>query len=375
MLRCVFNITIQQVPNATFTTRNGSLLFNFVTELEAEDSWKDLTNKGKITLPKNVYVRNQFNQLVQLAGTNVNLGGFSATPPILLRGDSVTIVTGYRYFDGRSIERTVTNPIFTGFISRVTSKKPFTLELEDNMWKLKQIPAPNKVFSFKTYTLESILQELLSGTGFTVNVLSNTTLGTGINMGNFQTKNETVAEVLARIRKDYHFESYFRGNELRCGPLVYLPSEAVDQTFIFQENIIDDELEYQRKDDITLSAIAYSVNKNEATVQTKDGHIKTTKTRLEALVIYKNGQFIATVKSAGQKADFAPNTEGERRTLYFWNVTGWQTQLVALAEAELQKYYYTGFRGKFYHVRYTLRPPGRQCKDLGPGPAGKKWPL
>lgn len=352
MLRCLTNITIAQTPNSTFPTRKGTLIFDFCNAIEAEDSWMDLTNKGNVTLPKNVKVRNEVTgSVTQMAGTNTNLGGFSANPPLFLRGDVVKITAGYRYFDSRGVEKDIINPIFTGFISSVTSKKPFELELEDNMWKLKQVPAPNKVFSFKIYTLETILQELLQGTGFTVNQQTSTTLGIdskakGINMGDFRTQNETVAQVLARIRKDYHFESYFRGNELRCGAQVYIESEAITQTFQFQENIISDDLEYQRKDDITLSAVAYSINKNSLDVLTNDGHPKTKKERLEVLVIFKNGQFLSTIKQAGQKADFAPNTEGERRTLYFWNVTDPQ-QLISLAQSELKKYYYSGFRGKF----------------------------
>jgi hypothetical protein len=365
VLRAIVNITVKQNPTQAFPGRNGTLIFNFVNDLEAEDNWKDLTNKGKMVLPKNVYVRNQYNNSVQLAGTNVNLGGFSSNPPIFLRGDAVTIQAGYRYFDAGSNERTIVNPIFTGYIAKVSSKKPVTLDLEDNMWQLKQIPAPNIVFSFKTYTLESILTTLLQGTPFTVNHQTSTTLGVGINMGDFRTMNETVAEVLSRIRKDYHFESYFRGNELRCGPLVYLEEEAAQQTFVFQENIIEDELEYQRKDDITLSAIAYSVNRNASAVQTKDGHTKTKFERLEALVIYKNGAFTSTVKAAGAKADFAPNTEGERRTLYFWNVTS-GAQLVALAQAELTKYYYSGFKGKFTTFMVPFVRQGDNAKILDP---------
>lgn len=377
MLRCITNITIQQIPNTKFPQRNGTLIFDFCNTIETEDSWADLTNKGTITLPKNVYVRNQFNSMVQLAGTNVNLGGFSSNPPLFLRGDAVTIKAGYRYFDSFGTERVMMMGIkkdaeylYTGFISSVTSKKPFVLELEDNMWKLKQVPAPNKVFSFKIYTLETILKELLQGTGFTVNQRTSTTLATdntkkGINMGDFRTQNETVAQVLARIRKDYHFESYFRGNELRCGALVYIEEEAITQTFIFQLNIISDDLEYQRKDDITLSAIAYSVNKNTLDVTTKDGHQKTKKERLEALVIFKNGQFVSTIKRAGQKADFAPNTEGERRTLYFWNVTDPQ-QLITLAQAELKKYYYTGFKGKFTTFGVPFVRQGDNARILDP---------
>jgi hypothetical protein len=341
LLRCVFNITFTQQPTEAFPSRKKKLIFNFVNKFEATDSWQDLTNTAKITLPKNIYVRDESGRLISLAGTNMNIGGF-IDAPLFLRGDKVTIESGYRFFDLQGNDKLQTSIFFEGYISKVSSKKPFVVECEDNMWKLKQITAPNKTYK-ATDTLEDILRDLLKGTGFTVNALTKTTFGA------FRTQNETVCEVLARLKKDYHFESYFRGNELRSGALVYVEQDALDdglKKFEFQKNIIDDKLEYRRKDDITLSAVAYSINKKELTTTTKDGHTKTKHERLEVLVTTRAGKFVSSVKPQGQKADFAPSTAGERRTLYFWDVKDSAT-LIKLATQELQKYYYTGLKGKF----------------------------
>lgn len=349
MYRVLSKITFVQQPSGSFPSRNKTIIYDFVHSYEAESSWKDLTDKAKIILPKNVYVRDSTGKLISLGAPlgspdNVNIGGFSSTTPLFMRGDQVTIAAGYAYFDSRGNEVFPVNTIFEGFISQVTSKKPVELECEDNMWKLKQLIAPNKVFPASKYTLEGILKELLAGSGFTVNSTTDTSFG------DFRTQNETVAEVLARLRKDYHFESYFRGNELRCGSIVYLEKDAIadgPKVFRFQQNIISDDLDYRRRDDINLSAIAYSINKKELQVMTKDGHLKTKKERLEVLVtIRPDGKVVSTPKPAGQKADYAPNTAGERRTLYFWNVTD-ISLLEKLAADELTKYFYTGFRGKF----------------------------
>lgn len=339
MLRPVTIISfLQQAP------RSKRLTYEFVNEFECSDSWRDLTNKATITLPKNVYVRDGSGNLVSLAGTNVNIGGFSTSAPLFIRGDAVTIDAGYRYFDNSGRERLSTSRMLTGYISNVTSKKPIVLECEDNMYKLKQLPAVNKVFPGSKYTLESMLKELLTGTGFTVNALTNTSLG------DFTTQNETVCEVLARLRKDYHFESYFRGNELRTGSLVYIESDAIKsgvKRFAFQKNIIDSELDYKRRDDIRLSAIAYSINKVELDGGiTKKGKRKTRHERLQVLIAQQGTKFVRKVKLPGEKAEFAPNTVGERRTLYFWNVTD-PVKLGDMAEAELKKYFYTGLRGTF----------------------------
>ena len=350
MLRVLTNITFKQQPRANYPTRNKTLIYGFCHSYEAESSWASLTDKAKIVLPKNVYIKDGNGKSVALSGTNVNIGGFDTSIPLFLKGDLVTIQAGYRFFNKQGNEIIAPQDkggglatIFSGYISAVTAKKPIELDCEDHMWILKQTIAPNKVFPAKDYTLEKILRELLAGTPFTVNALTQTSIG------DFRTQNETVCEVLARLRKDFHFESYFRGNELRCGSLVYVEQDAIDdglKKFVFEQDIISNTLEYKRKDDINLSAIAYSINKNELEVTTKDGKTKTRKERLEVLVTNRNGKYETTVKPAGSKADFAPNTAGERRTLYFWNVTDTAT-LAQLAQAELQKYYYTGMRGKF----------------------------
>jgi hypothetical protein len=338
MLRCVTNITFTQVPTEAFPKRNKVLHFDFVSTFQSCDSWKELTNKAKIIVPKNVYVRDENNRLVGLG--NLNGGGFSPKDPLFLRGDRVTIEAGYKYRNLKGNEVQETNTLFKGFITNVGAKKPIELECEDNMWKLKQIAAPNKVWPAKQYSLEGILKELIKGTGFTVNTLTNTSFG------DFRTQNETVAEVLARLRKDFHFESYFRGDELRCGSIVYIENEAITQTFAFQQNIISDDLEYKRKDDLQLSATAYSVNKFEIEQKTKDGKKKTKTERLAVWVAYRNGKLISEVKAPGDKKDFPVTERGEARTFYFWNVKSSQ-QLIQLASDELKKYYYTGLKGKF----------------------------
>lgn len=379
MLRCFTKITIIQQPSHDFPTRTGSLIFNFCNEAEMSDSWRELTNKGSLKLPKSVYIRNQFGERKPLGGPTQNLGGFSQNPPWILRGDKISIQAGYVYFDRSGSEKTIymaagsDQILYSGFISKVTSKKPFVLELEDNMWKLKQIPAPNKVYSFKTWTLESILQDLLQGTGFTVNKLTTTTPGAGgarngISLGDFRVgSNETIAVVLDRLRRTWGLDSYFRGNELRCGSLVYIEKEAQTQTFKFQLNIISDELEYQRKDDIVLSCVAYSINSVPQTTTTKDGYSKTKKRRLEAFVSFKNGKVFTQVTTGtnAEKIDLTEGEGGERHTFHFLNATD-PNQLLILAQQKLSQYYYDGFKGKFTTFGVPFVRQGDNAKILDP---------
>lgn len=342
MFRVLSNITIQQKPNELFPNRTKKLVFDFVVEFEVADSWKDLTNNGKITLPKNIFYRDQ-NGKAQPLGvdlrnpyqSNINMGGFGTNAPLFLRGDQVTIDAGYKYRNRMGNEVAELNNLFTGFITKVGSKVPIELDLEDNMFILKQTPAPNKVY---TGSLEDMLKDMVQGTGFTVNTLTTTSIGRVVTQSN-----ETVAQVLARLRKDYFMESYFRGNELRSGSLVYIESEARNQSFAFQQNIIEDELTYARKDDITLSAVARNTIE-ESNGYTRDLKPRFKKKRLEVLVTLKNNKTTFKVIGPGEKPD--PSVEGERRTFHFMQATSID-QLVKLATEQLQKYYYTGLRGKF----------------------------
>ena len=338
MLRCVTNIVFAQQG----AKRSQVFIFDFVSTFEASDTWVDLTNSAKIVMPKNVYVRDRYNRLVSLGGVNKNIGGFDNGDPVFLKGDLVTINFGYYVYDKNKVEKLVmpTEPVFRGFVTEVSSKKPMEIKCEDNMWKLKQISAPNKLFPQKDYTWEQILAELLTGTPFSVNALTSTRIG------DFRTQNETICQVLERVRKDYHLEAYFRGNELRCGSKIYIESEAIDHTFTFQQNVISDDLTYKRKDDIVLSAVCYSVNKNELTETTKSGKTKTKQERTEILVYWDRVNSVFKYQAKKKGEEYPKNVDGERRTLYFWDIKN-EKDLFDKGVDELKKFYYTGFKGKF----------------------------
>lgn len=337
MLRCETRIVITQNSPG----RDKTLKFDFVSEFDATDTWVDFTNQANVKLPKNIYAKDETGKLYPLGGENKNAGGFSNDNPLFLKGDIITINFGYRYQDklGKEFLELPKEPIFSGFITEVKSKKPIELKCEDNMYKLKQISAPNKTYP-ASMAWEDILRSLLKGTEFTVNALTSTKLG------EFTTQNETIAQVLERVRKDYHLEAYFRGNEIRCGAKVYIDSEAVENTFEFQSNIISDDLAYKKKEDVILSAVCYSVNKNELTTTTKTGKTKTKQERVEILVYWDKDLKDFKYQKKEKGKDYPQNVEGERRTLYFFDIQS-AGELFNKGVDELKKFYYTGFKGKF----------------------------
>jgi hypothetical protein len=318
MLNLISKTTIIQQPNKDFPSRAKSFIFDFVTSGQVSSTWQNLTDTAKLTFPKNIYFKDETGNNYTWQGKNV-IGG-NSTPPLIMRGDKITIEWGYYYNKDENYNYlTQTNVIFEGYISKVVNRIPIEIEAEDNMWKLKQIAAPNKVYPASQFSLQTMLNDMLSGTGFTVK----TSTVTGI--GDFRPQNETVAQVLDRLQRDYRIESYFRGNELRCSGIVYYP-DFIEKTFQFQQNIISDELEYRRLDDINIGIKAYSIN--EAVVGGKKK-----KQRIEAFI---------TNKGETNEAGF----EGEKRTVPFIGISS-KDELIKAATPMLNRFYYEGFYGSF----------------------------
>lgn len=342
MFNVINILTITQRTN----NRSKVLRMDFLQSYNWESTWDQLTDNGSITIPKNLKVRDDKNPL---EGSNVNVGGFSSGTPLFMRGDRVQLEVGYNYFKP-DLNRRVndTAVIVKGYISKVHSGIPVTFDVEDNMWLLKQTPLTNRTFA-DSDTLETILQWVIDAvnnahkTALTFRALTDT------GFGELDVQNETAAQLLNRLQRDYGFRFYFRGDELRGGIVIYFPDDVKEHIFIMnghRGNVLADgqDLEFQRKDDIVLSAIAHNTITEKTGSQTKDGQDKTKKTRLEVLVTIRNNQVETKVIAKGERAP--ENTEGERRTLFFPNATTTK-ELAELAEAELRRYYYDGLKGSF----------------------------
>lgn len=372
-LRVITKITFtQRTPYRSAagvtTPRSSTVVFDFVNSYEITSTWNSLTDDGSITLPKNVYVADQAGNRYPISGTNINIGGFTGMPPLFLRGDAFVLERGYIYYDERGNEITQVDRIISGYISEVGSKKPIVLKVEDNMYLLKKTPAVGANgrlhFPGKQYTVEKMIKEMLvsANLNFTVKAITET------NIGDFWVNNETIAQVLARLQKDYHFTAYFNDTELRIGTMPYVPQDAIDagkQVFAFQKNIIEDSLQFSRKDDITLSAVVHSVVDEVTGKTTKDGHKKTKKNKLEALITFENGSDTPKITVGTKEKPLPANTGGERYEFYFYGVTDID-ELVKRGINKLRLFYYTGFRGKFTTFGLPHIKPGTYVDILDP---------
>lgn len=343
MLRPNTIIQIEQQSNTADTKRNKKFLLDFVITGEIVSSWQNLTDTCKLKVPRTIYVQDDTGPLVinnvrysNWAGQSI-YGVVGAESPLFMRGDKITISLGYFHdpMDGNP-EVLEMDERFTGYITKIKNKMPIEIECEDQMWKLKQIKAENKVWKASEYTVQKMLTEMLKGTGISVVDGVDGTVQT--NIGDFRTQNETIAMVLDRLRRDGGLYSYFRGpGLLRCSGIVYYPQDRVDHVFRFQENIhTGDQLEYNRKEDLNIAIKAHAEFITEGTGTNNDGTTKTKRKRLEVMVT-KSG-----VLSKEEEKDF----QGDLITI---PVIGARTiaDLTKRAKEYLPKFYYTGFKGSF----------------------------
>lgn len=338
MLNLKSLIKITQQGNRLYPNRSDTFTFDFVNSVNIVSTWENLSDTAEIVMPQKCYVQGKNGTPYSFIGKN--LGGNQSTAPIIMRGDKIEISLGYNYFDAsQGVNKRVTemNKVFSGYISEVKSKKPVTIKCMDNMWKLSQIPCINRVWT--GYSVQEVVEELLKGTGFTLkNTINGEKLSTKVNPP-IQTQNQTIAQALEMIQRNYRFETFFKGDVLYTGAFRYWTDDVKEHVFRFQDNIITDNLEYVRTDDVVLGIQAQ--NYEQVTVNTgtrKDGKPKTKTKRLSCFGVWQFGDVqIYDTKPAGW--------EGEQRTLNLPAKT--LDELKNLVKKNAYKLIYQGFKGEF----------------------------
>jgi hypothetical protein len=341
MLILKSKITIIQQPTETYPLRDKSFIIDFVNDIEINSSWQNLTDTGKIIIPKKVYYKDELGKKFTFDGKNV-ISGDDLGIPLILRGDKIKIELGYIYnilqynpitIKDEEVYKDIINTVFEGYISNVDNRMPIEIHFEDKMWLLKQVQAPNKTY---TGTIEEMLTEMLALVPNNPFIMSNFT---STKVGDFTTRNETIAQVLDRLQKDFRFESFIRDNELRCSYIVYYPQDIKESIFKFQYNIISDDLLYKRTDDVKIGIEAKSVELT-SKGSNKDGTTKYKTNKIHYFAYYDKKE-LKIVPIDDKPSAF----DGEIRTLYSMKMP--ESQLKVYLEKEIKRITYNGWRGEF----------------------------
>lgn len=285
--------------NSDGSTGENPLQIDFVTDINIESTWENLTDSGSLVIPRKVIWRNK--PIVNGANS------------IFKRGQSIYIYLGY---DGDF------KIVFSGFISDVSVKNPVEIFFEDEMWVLKQRIIENK--SWRQVSLSELMKYLMKGTQMPYRLLGDVNLTTSEAsikehsrsklykepyMPQFSINNATVAQVLESLKKDYGIYAFMRYGTLYVG-LPYVPSLREEAKFKFGVNIISDNLIYRKIDDVKLKVRAISIDAFNKRI-TKD----------------------------------VGDPQGDIRTLHFYGLN--EADLIRAAETELDRLKYEGFVGDF----------------------------
>ena len=257
----------------------------FVSAVEIVRDTEKLTAEAKITLPK-----------------KMKWNGSAEIP--VHRGDSVRIYLGYN--DKLQLA-------FVGYVRDVGFKTPVVITCEDDMFKLKQMPAQKK--AYRSVSIETLLKD--QGITYRLNVMGEQSLGA------YRVTADTVAALLGKL-SEQGIRSFFRYENgepvLYCGVLFDRDSTPA-QVFRSGLNIIsDDSLQQQKAENMRLRVKAVSLMPNNKKIKVEVG-----------------------------------DADGEHRTLHTYNKT--ERELKAWAEQEVKRLKRDGLTGSFTTFGASLADP------------------
>lgn len=199
----------------------GEIEIPIINQVSINSTWKQLTDTCDIIFP---------NKFINQNGNEIDL----FRDELIERGDEVTIKLGYHP------ELTTR---FEGFISKIFPGHPMRVRAEDLMYKAKfenvDLDHEGKLSEF----VKKIDQPL------EVNVKD-------VEMGKFRVDDVTLPDVLEELESIYGVSSWVRDGKIQIG----VPY-TLDKThrFKFQHNIIQDDLEFMRKENVRVSVKAVSL--------------------------------------------------------------------------------------------------------------------
>ncbi|MBD5194606.1 MAG: hypothetical protein HDS87_02635 [Bacteroidales bacterium] len=248
---------------------------DFVTAVEITRDTEKLTAEAKITLPK-----------------KLKWDGSAEIP--VRRGDAVRIALGY----DNNLQLA-----FVGYVRDVGFKTPVVITCEDDMFRLKQMPAQKK--AYRSVSLETLLKD--QGITYRLNVMGEQALGA------YRVTADTVAALLGKL-SEQGIRSFFRYEAgepvLYCGVLFERDSTPA-QVFRSGLNIISDQsLRQQKAENMRLRVKAVSLMPDNKKIKVEVG-----------------------------------DADGEHRTLHTYNKT--ESELKAWARQEVKRLKRDGLTGSF----------------------------
>lgn len=223
--------------------------------------------------------------------------GVSGSEVPIRRGDNVRVWLGY---DG------VLKLRFVGYVKEVAAKTPTVITCEDEMMRLRQKAAKQKMYN--SVTLSQLLDEQLEGMDI---VRYDRESEAEVQLGSLRIEATTVAGVLSELKQNYGITSCFALVDevptLYC--FTVLP-QLRRNAGRFEEgvNIISNSLEYRRSEDVQVKIKGVSIQEDNSRIEYSEG-------------------------------------EGEERTIYRYGLN--MNELKVAVKNELKRDKWSGLQGDF----------------------------
>jgi hypothetical protein len=240
-----------------------------------------------------------------------NTDGLS-TPVIIAdyikKGDEVNVTLWYDSFEKKQE--------FFGFVKMINRKQPLEIECENAVFLLR-----GKTFkkSFKTVTLKQLLTFITEGTGITLHP-SIEKEEYKLEIKNFQIPDKDGIWVLEQLRELYMQTVYFTGDKELYVGLAYTNQTATVKYAIGKNIINTNDLKWQDSEDVKIKVRCVYWDKKGKHHEVSFGDDKVIK----------------------ELAD----SDVQVRTIHLHDIKD-EAQLKQIAQAEAEKYKYSGYRGKF----------------------------
>lgn len=276
------------IPNIEI--KIGKIRFNRVNECTIVKSAELLENTATIKIPRSA-----------IALKKGERSSFTDTSKRFKSGDEVIIKMGVNGSAAANYEDGTKQEEFRGYVRHLKVGYPIEIVCEDQTWVLKQ---KNLLASFKQITLKQLLEYMLKGTGIQLEKNVPT-----INFDKFIFRNVTAAQALQKLKEKYGLTIYFKEwNLLFVG--IAFEQDTYEIKYQIGKNVISDSLEIVDETDTKMSCKAILITKDNQRIEREVG-----------------------------------DPQGEKRTLYFYNIDA--ASLESIARKELVKYKYTGLKGSF----------------------------
>lgn len=220
--------------------RTEDIVLHRATEIEIESTWKEMTDRGSLTLPRNVRFFDK-NRIYD----------------VFRRGDQVTVYFGY---DGNNFKE------FEGYIATVSADIPIVIHFEDEMFMVRKIPVN---FSSANISLEACLKAIIPG--YEIDALEK------VQLGAVKLSKTAVGPALEKLQSDWGLYTYMRGKTVVCGKYYADESMFPAVDFNLERNCVSTSLNYKKKEDISLKIKVVSTLRNGTKIEVdnigdKDGN-------------------------------------------------------------------------------------------------------